>query len=207
MILNFDVLQAASNNRYVDTSDIRFVNLGPTPLFSNYKLATSSGKHLEEISHAHSVSLLYKLLTSNKDNNDLSIGFHRDRRRRKSELSNNKIIKGKYHIRICLKVIFGFAEYQEKGTYGLGYKLTLTRNTDNAVLNKSAATNIAKVKINILDWYVPHYSPNFEEYNKNNGSDLEKFSNTTSLSRKICLHEKGKYSKSLDFRIGHSRRY
>ena len=27
--LNFDVLQAASNNRYVDTRDIRLVNLGP----------------------------------------------------------------------------------------------------------------------------------------------------------------------------------
>ena len=62
--------------------------------------------------------------------------------------------------------MFGFAEHQEKGTYGLGYKLTLTRNTDNAVLNKTAATNNGKVKINSLDWYVPHYSPNLEEYNK-----------------------------------------
>ena len=42
----------------------------------------------------------------------------------------------------------------------------MTRNTDNAVLNKAAATNNAKVKINSLDWYVPHYSPNLEEYNK-----------------------------------------
>ena len=51
--LNFDVLQATTNNRYVDTSDIRLVNLGPIALFSNYKLTTLSGKHLEEISHAH----------------------------------------------------------------------------------------------------------------------------------------------------------
>ena len=162
--LNFDVLQAASNNGYVDTSDIRLVNLGSRALFSNYKLTTSSGKHLEEITHAHIVSLMYKLLTSIKDSDDLSIGFDCSRARRKSELSNNKNIKGKFHIRIYLKDNFGFAEHHEKETYGLGYKLTLTRNTDNAVLNKTAATNIAKVKINSLDWYVPHYSPNLEEY-------------------------------------------
>ena len=56
--LNFDVLQAATNNRYVDANDIRLVNLGPIALFSNYKLTTSSGKHLEEISHAHIVSVM-----------------------------------------------------------------------------------------------------------------------------------------------------
>ena len=97
--LKFDVLQAASKNRYVDASDIRLVNLGPIALFINFKLTTSSGKHLEEISHVHIVSLLYKLLTSSKDSDDLSIGFDRNRGRRKSELSINKSIKGKYDSR------------------------------------------------------------------------------------------------------------
>ena len=164
--LNFDIIRADNSNRYVDANDIRIVNLAPIALFSNYKLTTSSGKHLEEISHAHIVSLMYKLLTSSKDSDDLSIGFDRNRGRRKNELTNNKTIKGKYHIRIHLKDIFGFAEHQEKGTYGLGYKLTLTRNTDNAVLNKDNAVADARVKINSLDWYVPHYSPDLEEYNK-----------------------------------------
>ena len=164
--LNFDVLHAADNNRYVDANDIRLVNLGPIALFSNYKLTTSSGKHLEEITHAHIVSLMYKLLTSSRDGDDLSIGFDRNRDKRKRELTNNKNIKGKYHIRIYLNDIFGFAEYQEKGTYGLGYKLTLTRNTDNAVLNKVNTFVVGRVKINSLDWYVPHYSPNLEEYTK-----------------------------------------
>ena len=140
--------------------------MGPIALFSNYKLTTSSGKHLEEISHAHIVSLMYKLLSSSKDSDDLSIGFDRNRGRRKNGLTNYKTIKGKYHIRIYLKDIFGFAEHQEKGTYGLGYKLTLTRNTDNTVLNKDNAVVVGRVKINSLDWYVPHYSPNLEEYNK-----------------------------------------
>ena len=163
--LNFDILHAADNNRYVDANDIRLVNLGPIAFFSNYKLTTSSNKHLEEISHAHIVSLMYKLLTSSKDSDDLSIGFDRNRGR-KNELTNNKNIKGKYHIRFYLKDIFGYAEHQEKGTYGLGYKLTLTRNTNNAVWNKGNAVANGRVKINSLDWYVPHYSPNLEENNK-----------------------------------------
>ena len=79
----FDVLQAMTNNRYVDANYIRLVNLGPIALFSKYKLTTSSGKHLEKISHAHIISLMYKLLTSSEDNEDLSIGFDRSRDRRK----------------------------------------------------------------------------------------------------------------------------
>ena len=157
--LNFDVLRADSSNRYLDGNDIRLVNLGQIGLFSNYKLTFSSRKHLENIDHAHIVSLMYKLLTSSKGSDDLSIGFDRDRTRRRNELTNNKNIKGKYHVRIYLKDIFGYAEYQQKATYGLGYKLTLTRNNDNVVLNKGNAINIGKIKINAIEWYVPHYTP------------------------------------------------
>ena len=57
--LNFDILHAASGNIYIDCDDIRLVNLGSFVLFSNYMLTTSSGKHLEEISHGHIVSLMY----------------------------------------------------------------------------------------------------------------------------------------------------
>ena len=161
--LNFDVLHAATNNRYVDGNDIRLVNLGPIGLFSNYRLTASSGKHLENIDHAHIVSLMYKLLSSSKGSDDLSIGFDRDRGRRQRELTNNKTQKGKYHVRIYLKDVLGFAEYQEKGTYGLGYKLTLTRNTDNSVLNKANGINNGRVKNIVLEWYVPHYTPSIQQ--------------------------------------------
>ena len=164
--LNFDVLKAATSNRYADADDIRLINLGPIALFSNYKLSTSSGKHLENIDHAHIVSLMYKLLSSSRDTDDLSIGLDRNRDKRKRELLNNKNQKGKFHLRIYLKNVFGFAEYQETGTFGLSYRLTLTRNTDNAVLNKNDATNNAKIKINGIEWYVPHYVPSIDEYNK-----------------------------------------
>ena len=157
--LDVDVVHAATNNRYADGNDIRLVNFAPIALFSNYKLTTSSGKHLEDITHGHLVSLMYKLVTTAKGCDDLSIGFDRDRTRKRNELTNNnKNIKGKYHIRIYLKDVFGFAEHQEKATYGLGCKLTLTRNNDNAVLNKGDAITIGKVKINAIEWYVPHYT-------------------------------------------------
>ena len=95
---------------------------------------------------------MYKLITSGRNTDDLSIAFDRDRGRRQRELTNKKTIKGKYHVTILLKDIFGFAEHQEKGTFGLVYKLTLTRNSDNAVLNKGNAINLAKIKINSIDW-------------------------------------------------------
>ena len=161
--LDFDVVHAATNNRYADGNCIRLVNLGPVALFGNYKLAISSGKHLEDVSHAHIVSLMYKLITTAKGCDDLSIGFDRDRTRRRNQLTKNKTVKGKYHVRIYLKDVFGFAEYQEKATYGLGYKLALTRNSDNAVLNKADATNLGKVKINAIEWYVTHYTASMSQ--------------------------------------------
>ena len=118
--LNFDVFNAAGNDRYVYGNDLRLVNLRPIALFSDYKLTTSSGKHLEDISHSHIVSLMYKLITTAKDSDELSIGFDRDRGRRQREKTNNKNIKGKDHVRTYLRNIFGFAEYHEKATFGLG---------------------------------------------------------------------------------------
>ena len=74
-------------------------------------------------------------------------------------MTNNKCIKGKYHERKIPKHVFGFAEHQEKAICGLGYKITLTRDTDNAVLNKENAINKAKVKIIAVEWFKPHYTP------------------------------------------------
>ena len=127
------------------------VYLGPTALFSTYKLTTISGKHLQDISHTHILSPMYKLITSARDTDELSIGFDRDRNRRQQESTKNKITKGKFHVRIMLKDVFGFAEHQKEATYGLGRKLSLTRTVDNSVLNKDNATNNAKIKINGLE--------------------------------------------------------
>ena len=161
--LNFEVIKKAEDSRYANGNDIKLVNLGPIALFSNFKLTTGSGKHLEDISHVHLVSLMYKLITSSKNSADLSFGFDRSPNRRKDELALNKSVKGKYHVRIMLKDVFGFAEGQEKANYGLGYKQTLTRNKDEAVIDKVAGIADARVKIDHIHWYVPHYTPSMSQ--------------------------------------------
>ena len=161
--LNFEVIKKGDNSRYGNGNDIRLIILGPIALFSNFKLTTSSGKHLEDISHAHLVSLRYKLITSSKDSNDLFIGFDHSRNRRRDELALNKNIKGKYHVKAMLKDVFGFAEHQEKATYGLRYKLTLTRNKDDAVIDKAGGIADARIRIDHIHWYVPHYTPSIQQ--------------------------------------------
>ena len=83
-------------------------------------MTTSSGKHLKDIDYGHFVSLMYKLITSSRCGDNLSIGFDLDCGSRRDELNNNKNIKGKYHFTIMLKDVFGFAEHQKKATDGLG---------------------------------------------------------------------------------------
>ena len=48
-------------------------------------------------------------------------------------------------------------------TYRLGHELLLTRNHDNAVLGRAAATATAKVLRETIDWYVPHNTPSVEK--------------------------------------------
>ena len=58
-----------------------------------------------------------------------------------------------------LRDVFGFAECQEKVTYGLGYKLNLTRKKDEAVIDKVAGIADARIEIDHIHWYVAHYTP------------------------------------------------
>ena len=166
--LHFSVThRAGAHSRYVDGDDIRFINLGPIAIFNKYRLTSSSGKEIEEIDNAHVTCLMHKLISSSRDTDDLSIGFHRSNGVREKELGNNKSTKGIYPVRIHLKDIFGFAEHQDKCTYGLGYQLTLQGNSDNHVLSHPAQANDAanlalagRVIIDDISWYVPHYTPN-----------------------------------------------
>ena len=127
-------------------------------------MTRSSGKHLQDNSHALMVSLLHKLLTSSRDSDDLSIGFDSDRNKRQDELSRNKKkTKSKYHLRIRLKNVFGFAEHQGKATLGLGYKLTLTTNIDHATLNKNPDIYDGMIKIGHVHRYLPHFIPSIHQ--------------------------------------------
>ena len=92
---NFDVLRAATGNRYADGNDITLPNLGPSALLCSDKLTTSSGKQLKDFSPAYIVSSMYKLITIPKNTDGLFIGFHRDGVRRQRELTNYKNQRGK----------------------------------------------------------------------------------------------------------------
>ena len=109
------------------------------------------------------ISLVYKVITSNRASDDISTGFIHDRNMRRDELTGNKNIKGKFHVRITLKDVFGFAEHHEKATFVLGYKLTLTKIKDDAALDKAAAIADARKKIDHIYWYVPHYTPSNQQ--------------------------------------------
>ena len=51
-----------------------------------------------------------------------------------------------------LRVFFGFAEHQETATYGVGYKLTITGNSDNSVLKiKITQSTMLKTKLTLLN--------------------------------------------------------
>ena len=56
--LKFDVLHAACNDTFADNNYERLFNFGPTAIFSFYKLTTSSGERLEDISGAPIVFLM-----------------------------------------------------------------------------------------------------------------------------------------------------
>ena len=158
----FQVIKKADNSRYENGNDIRISNLGLINLFGFFKITTSSGKHLEDTSHAHFVSSMYKLKTSAKNTDDLSAGLDRDPGRRKDELALNKNIKCKYHPKVTLKNVFGLAEHHEKATYGLGFELTLTKNKDDAVLDKAVGIADARGKIDHINWYVPQNTPSIQ---------------------------------------------
>ena len=97
----------------------------------------------------------------------LSIGFDWVRNRKQGVLTNNKNQTWEYHLRLMLRDIFGGGLPQEKTTYGFGYKLTLTENTDNSVLNAYDAINNAKNKHKDIEWYIPHYTPSMEQHKIN----------------------------------------
>ena len=68
-----------------------------------------------------------------------------------NESTNLQNAQGKYLVRIMLKDVFGFAEHQEETTYSLCFKITLTRNKCNAVLNKAEAMADAGNKSDHID--------------------------------------------------------
>ena len=101
---------------------------------------------------------MHKPKTSSRDSDDLSIGFDRDRGKRQQVLTDNKNIKGIWHLGIMLEDVFSFAVHHEKTTYGLGHKLTLARKKDEAVSDKVAGIADATIKNDQIHSYITQYT-------------------------------------------------
>ena len=157
--LEFEVLKN-DDTIYADGDQISLVNFGPVALFSEAKLTTSSGKHLEKVDNLHPISLMLKLLTSNQQTSQLMYGFEKSQATRRQELTTNKTEKGTFFVRINVTDIFGFAD-QEKIAYGLGYSLTLKRNNNDSIIRDNGV-DAAKINIKDISWYIPHYTPSME---------------------------------------------
>ena len=179
------------------------VNFGPISLFSEAKLTTSSGKHLEKVDNLHAVSLIHKFLTSTKSTIQLMYGFEEDTTIRRQELTNNKNEKGTFFVRIKLKDLFGFAD-QEKITYGLGYTLTLKRNTNNDAILRSVGVDAAKVVIKDIGWFIPHYVPSLENQQLVMDQILNKDPTELSYTERIIFRKDVNTNSNWTFELGSS---
>ena len=65
-----------------------------------------------------------------------------------------------------LKDVFGFAENQEKASFGLDYKLTVTRKKDDSVWQKTVALANSRTKFDHIPWYVTHCTPSIQQQGK-----------------------------------------
>ena len=89
-------------------------------LFNKYILTRSSERNAEEIDIAFTICLMYILLPNSKNNDVLSIDFHRSIEIRERERNNKKkTINGNHHVRFLIKDVFKTSQHEEASTSGL----------------------------------------------------------------------------------------
>ena len=118
--------KASPGNVYSYAEYVGSVKLFLMAVFSKFKLNSSSRKEIEKIENAH-FACFCKFLKSSKDSDELSIDFHPSIEISKREITHNRRIEDNYQFTNYLKAVLSFAGYQEKATYGLGYKITLQK--------------------------------------------------------------------------------
>ena len=74
--------------------EINFVNFVPVAFFSEAKLTTSSGKHIEKVDSLHPICSIYKLLTSSQQTRQLMYGFEESITIGRQELTNTNTEEG-----------------------------------------------------------------------------------------------------------------
>ena len=70
--LDFKVThRAGAHAQYADGDHMRLINLGPIAFFNRYTLTGSSGNEIEGIYDGHIICLMYKIISSSRDSDDL----------------------------------------------------------------------------------------------------------------------------------------
>ena len=106
-------------------------------------------------------------------------------------------------MRIKLNDLFGFAD-QEKITYGLGYSLTLKRNTNNDPIIRDNVVDAAKINTNDISWYIPHYIPSMENQQLVMDQILDKDPTEIYYMERIVFREDVNTNNNWTFELGSS---
>ena len=139
--------------------------------------------------------LLWNLLVSFEDKDDLSVVLDRSRKHSQKVLTNNETVLRKFLVRILSEEAFSFTEDQESCTYCLAYTVPRERNNDKAVINRSRGTINPSVVIRSNRRKISNYKTKKKFYqNKFNAS-----TRIASLCSALCFHAEGECTKSLDF--------
>ena len=89
-----------------------------------------------------------------------------------------------------------------KGTYGLGFNLTLTEKNDSAVLKKHNAINNANIKTNSIPWYVPHYTLSITKQNILMSQIIKKMATDLQYPERSVLMKEVNTQSLSDFELG-----
>ena len=100
--------RATAHAQYADLIPIGLVKIGPVASFIKNRFITFKGKEKTDLNDAHIKCSIYIIKTSRKDNDHLSIGFHRNITSREQERTNNKTTKRKCLVKIFVEVVFSW---------------------------------------------------------------------------------------------------
>ena len=114
-----------------------------------------------------------------------------------------------------LKDVFGFAEHQEKAIYGLGHKLTLRRDIDEAVIDKAGGTADASAQLisvgshihaSHIPWYVAQYTPSIQQQSILSKQFLSKTPTELKYNERSVFMKEVKNQKLWNFELGSQER-
>ena len=178
LIFNGQVCKnVAANTAYADADKITLINNFPMYLFNNIRYELS-GHEIESINNPGPATTMKGLLkysynfekgqgmnqcwtkdTPGDTDDSKNDGF----KTRHDYIIETPTPKGQFSFAIPFKHIFGFAEDYDKVLYGLRHVLTLVRQSDNDSIFRASTTDVGKILLSKISWYMPRILPNDQE--------------------------------------------